>query len=359
MNQLRREGLGYAYDSPEHLVRISADNIRPMGAYMGAWIEVQSIEGDEPTFLAQGTFKLDDPNDENKLVMELFRLSPETRQMGQWVWKELIHVTFAAIVQHERAGESFTRIGRLDRAEADFDVVQDLIQSGDPTITYGKGASAKGILAAALATHVALGRDFISLKTTQSVPMYLDWEDNASRLNARVQGICRGLGMHDKHEFPEIVYRRCSKPLALIVDQVCRERDKTKASFLVVDSMDPASGYDGNWNERAGRLFDALRVIDMTTLIIAHTNKSSITGKGEQGQEAAVFGSIMNTNRARSIWRVEKKQEPESSEALVTLYHDKTNGGKIKKPMSIEVKWWHDEIRLSGHWPLAQLKSAF
>lgn len=358
MNQLRKDGLGYALDNREHLVRFSIDNLRPMGTYLGGWVTVESIEGDAPTFLHQGTYRIDDPNDENKLVKELFTLSPETREMGQWVWKEQVRLFFAAVVHHERDGVAWTRIGRLDMVDDNVDVIQDLIQTGDPTILYGRGAATKGIIATALAVHIALGRDFITLRTTQGVPMYLDWEDNATRLNQRVQGICRGLGLTNKADFPEIPYLRCSQPLSMMVNKVCRERDRTGATFLVVDSMDPASGYSENWNERAGRLFDALRVIDMTTLIIAHTNKASIAGHGDQKQDANVFGSIMNTNRARSVWRVEKEQEPESPEATVTLHHDKTNSGKIKKPLSLTVSWRHaGQIRLTGHIPWDKVQS--
>jgi AAA domain len=323
-----------------------------MGSYIGGWVTVESIEGEKPTFLHQGTYKIDDPSDENKLVRELHALSPETRAMGSWVWKELVRLFFAAVYQKEREGIAFTRIGRLDAVGDDLDLVQDLIQRGDPTILFGSGKATKGVIATAICVSLALGHPFASLNTTRSVPMYLDWEDNALRLNARLQAIARGLGIHDKSEYPEIEYKRCDKPLADMLPQVMRQRDKTKADFLVVDSLDPASGYQGNWNERAGRLFDAIRVLDMTTLIIAHSNKQSLVAKCDQKQDMSVFGSIMNTNRARAVWRVMKEQEPESSEALVTLYQESVNHGKIKKPLQLEISWrYAGEIRIQQHWP--------
>jgi hypothetical protein len=357
MNNLRQSGLGFEADSPEHLIRFSIDNVRQLGRYIGGWVLVESIEGDEPLFLAQGTYCVDDPVDENKLVKELFTFSPETRDMGQYVWKDLVHSFFGAVVNRQREGEAFTKIGRLDGTDSVPDIIEDVVGAGDPTILCGQGSATKGVLATGMCVHLSLGKNFAGLATAQAVPMYLDWEDSATRLNQRVQLISRGLGLKDKREYPEIMYRRCSKPLVQLVNQVCRERDKAKADFLVIDSLDPASGYEGAWNERAGRLFDALRVIDMTTLIIAHTNKASIFGKGDAKQDVSVYGSIMSTNRARSVWRVVKEQEPEASTALVTLHHDKVNGGKIKKPIQLDISWrFPGEIRIDRHWPVGALK---
>ncbi|OGF53947.1 MAG: hypothetical protein A2Z21_09365 [Candidatus Fraserbacteria bacterium RBG_16_55_9] len=104
--------------------------------------------------------------------------------------------------------------------------------------------------------------------------------------------------------------------------------------LTVIDSIAMAAGGDLNDAQAATRLFSAVRQLNTTTLLLAHTAK---TGLGTT--ESSVFGSAFFTYLARSVWEIKATQEPGAAEIDVGLFHRKSNF-RHEKPRGFHIS--HD-----------------
>ena len=80
-------------------------------------------------------------------------------------------------------------------------------------------------------------------------------------------------------------------------------------------------------------LFAALRVLDVATLIIGHTPKTVAEGQAAP----TIYGSVFNSNFARSTWELKTEQEVGDDCAILGLFHRKTNLTRKHPPIGLKV----------------------
>ena len=159
--------------------------------------------------------------------------------------------------------------------------------------------------------------------------MYLDWEDSEEVHIRRLHAL--------QAAHPELVdsfvdYRRCTEPLARMTHELARTIQREGITYLIIDSLLAAAG-SGSDAEATEQFFSALRVLDVATLIIGHVAK----GLSEGQSTATIYGSVFNSNFARSTWELQLEQEIGDDSAVLGLFHRKTNHTRKHHPIGLKV----------------------
>jgi hypothetical protein len=114
----------------------------------------------------------------------------------------------------------------------------------------------------------------------------------------------------------QITYAHMRNPLA---DGI-HDLTERVADFggVVVDSMSAAIGGSMIEDDRVNQFWDAIRAIDLPTLVLAHKSVDNI-----KRRERRFFGSIMNEARVRMAWNAER--QPGTTRVLWECFKD-SNG---------------------------------
>jgi len=255
-------------------------------------------------------------------------------------WEAVLEQVCVYVVEKEREGEPIEEIWPEGATPPRY-LLYPLIPEGIPTIIFGEGASGKSTLALILAACAILPWEdnplgLIPPKDATNV-LYLDYESDAQDIKWKLHALCRGMGLPS---FP-LHYRRSFLPLADDVDQIRAILRQKNAHLLIVDSLGMASGGDLNSTEPTLRFFHALRSLNTTSLLTAHTAKSELT------KTKTVFGSSFFNFLTRSIWEVKKAQELEEDSLSLALFHRKFNRGKPFKPLGFRFSFGEDTLTVA------------
>ena len=98
--------------------------------------------------------------------------------------------------------------------------------------------------------------------------------------------------------------------------------------LLILDSLGMALSGSFNDGDVVVELFQIIRRLKCTTLIIDHQAKAE--GSSEQGP----IGSTYKKALARSVWEIRKA---EGDGFRIGLYHRKSNRGRLHKPIGFEI----------------------
>jgi len=198
-------------------------------------------------------------------------------------------------------------------------LLEPLLPLHQPTIIFGDGGSGKGHIAmvAGILAQLPFYDNKLRL-ATQSKPtntLYLDYEADRSDFERTLSGICNGFGIN-------IGLKRLvmAQPLSECAESLRNKVNQDNIGFLIIDSLGLAAGGDINTAESANKFWAALKTIpNITTLIVAHNSKDLLTKK------KTIYGSVFFQLIARSVWECKKSQEPDSSEMVISLTHNKFN----------------------------------
>ncbi len=236
---------------------------------------------------------------------------------GEIPWKVLIPGACALVLKRYRQGAPLLHIDKDTTCEPLTFIVNPLVLKRKPTVIFadgGKGKSTLGLLAALL---VSTGGSIVGISAVKGRALYLDWEDSDDVHTRRTHALQAG---HPELIDAHVTYRRCTERLARMVHEVARIIQQEQITLLVVDSLLMAAG-GGSDAEATEQFFASLRVLDIATLIIGHTPKTLA-----EGQEIpTIYGSVFNSNLARSTWELRTEQEVGEDTAILGLFHRKRN----------------------------------
>lgn len=97
-------------------------------------------------------------------------------------------------------------------------------------------------------------------------------------------------------------YQACTNPLLTVPHELLRRIQAEGITFVVLDSLAASTGGDAG-AEAATKVFRAIRILNVGTLVLAHIPKPN----GE-GQAPSIYGSVFNKNSPRSTWEIRKEQ---------------------------------------------------
>ena len=209
-----------------------------------------------------------------------------------------------------------------------------VMRVGKATGLYGTGGTGKSMLAIYWCMLITSGQNGPSLEPVgaQEV-LYLDWETDEADFEERVFALQEG---HPELEGAAPHYRNCAQSFLAEFDDIRQYIIKKNIGVVVVDSFEAALGANSNEGESVQPVFNALRQLNCTILVIDHKSKEDAAREESQGP----IGSVMKLNRLRSVY--ELVQEPGfggEDEIVVGMIHKKINSGKKQNPRGFRMSF--------------------
>jgi len=254
-------------------------------------------------------------------------------------WDMILEQLCLEMMEHLHQGQPIEvlRSNNPDLKPPSF-LVKPLLYGHLPNVLFGEGGALKGYLALCLALSAQLPwtdnpLGFTPARQSTKV-LYLDWESDRDETEYRWSQMIKGMGLPDQ----ELAYRRCFRSLQDDIEEIHTKASEIGAGLIIVDSLAPACGaVDIFKSDPAIQLFNLLRELNLTSLIIAHTSKDKEKGK-------TIYGSVFFGNLSRSVWEIQKQQEPGSSVAEVALFHRKVNPGGHLPPMGLKYNFFEEGV---------------
>lgn len=197
----------------------------------------------------------------------------------------------------------------------------DWVPANQTTVLYGDGDSGKSLLALTLAVCALSGLPLAGtwpIARASSI-LYVDYESTADDHQHRLALLTRAL------EVPTVTglhYLPASRPFSEMGPVVRAQRDRTKATVLLLDSLGAASGGEPESAQAALAVINTLRQMGpaCTNLVLAHVSKAGMVEKGAQRK---AYGSVYVRNGPRA--NVEIRRLDDAPGLQVTLRVDKNN----------------------------------
>lgn len=314
------------------LVRI-ADVQRTKSDELSCHIEVQS--GDAHIY--QSRLNLLSSSQQESLCRTL------KRRDGWSGWEAVMHLCMLHVVKSESALSDFVLIDNVEHETSIVYAVEPILMDRTLTVLAGDGGSGKSYFSLALAMTIISGNELVSgLKPGRMGPvLYLDWEDSASEISYRYHALKRGLGLETGSG---LYYQRMTAPIHLVKHDLARIVRRYEPELIIVDSLSMAAGAEPERADSAIRVFDTVRALNCTSLVISHIAKSE-----QNSKRPAPYGSIQVVNQARSVWiqkRIES-DETDESEIVFSITNTKNNREPKNRFFGFRLRFDDDAVRLT------------
>lgn len=201
-------------------------------------------------------------------------------------WPQILTYITAQTMEFSRRGEPGSIISpNLETVKHPGYFISPIIMCGVPSVIYGDKGVNKTTLALACLGLVSLGckqTNFGLYASRQGNAALLDWESTRDLTEYTLGRLISG----DTVPYFDLPYLRCRQPLAEDIDRISNFLASNKIELIAIDSLGQAAGgdkYDSAGKASALRFFEALRQLNVTSLIIAQNakgedNKKTIYG---------------------------------------------------------------------------------
>lgn len=253
---------------------------------------------------------------------------------GDVAWDRVIDEACGLVIREYWKGEPVLKLGNLPMAERQRWQLWPVAPMGQCTVIFGEGGSAKTTLAVAMCLAVQTGWAGLKLGPSVTNGLYLDWETDPDTMNDIIREVKAGAGLLEA----EIDYLYCTQPLVRMLPQLQRHVAEKKIGFVVVDSA--VAALSGEAKEaQTHEIFNALRALKVTSLILTHQSKT------EDGRKTP-YGSIFFWNRARAVWEIRKNQNIGEDSIEVGLFHRKSNRSKLFHSLGYKLTFGNGMIQI-------------
>lgn len=256
-------------------------------------------------------------------------------------WFDGLETLCQKTLSAETVGQPIIEVGtfEVERSALSY-IVEPVIPAGVTTLLYGPGGSGKSVISLGIALSVATGLEVVpGLKPRDVGPvLYLDWETDGYVVNERIRSIATG----SSFEPVNILYRRCNRPLADDADELSHICATRGVKFILIDSAGMAMGAGGDYgdaNESTIRLFDAIRHIGLSTLVVDHVSKQEMKTADGKTKAALPYGSVYKVNLSRSAWELRNTTAEGDERLSLSLVHAKANDSRLREPIGLSVDW--------------------
>lgn len=248
-------------------------------------------------------------------------------------WGDIINQLSLTVVDRARQGEPVQELWTGNDVKRPEYLLEPFIYKGLPNILYGEKGVNKSTLALAFYLCLVLPWKDNPLELTapsRSIKsLILDWETEGDIVQYYLSRLQLGHGLQPL----QLIYRRCSLPLADDLEQIERNISDTGAEVIIIDSLGAAAGGDLNGADIALKFFAALRQLKVTSLIIGQVTKD------ENTKTKKVFGSHFFTYYSRNIWEISKSEGISDDEYDLALFHRSPNLSAPLKPIGFRFHW--------------------
>jgi len=306
--------------------RLADRNYGPGGEI--TWV---SLAPGQEGILHQGYLGLTSTTGKRSLMQALAE-----RQSGK-NWKSIVEQLAILVLRSFREGAEASLIrtgyGAVTRTPV---AIAPLVFEKHPYVLFGAPASAKSYLALILAAIAADEQIQVPPFRCYSKKrvLVLDWESSEADLAFRLARLQAGFG---KTLDELITYRPCSMPLSYDIERVQNVVLNYGIDFIIIDSLGPAAGGDLNAAQSAQQFFSALRSLECTSVILAHTAKS------HEAKRRTIYGSMFFNALARGASEVKSFESPGDDTLSIGIYPRKSNFSRLERPIGLTLRFDGDE----------------
>lgn len=345
-----REGLAYVFEprrEGERLgVRLLVERLKPGDDTLWGLLTVTSTNPGLPREVL-GPIRHNFMASRGSLIGELTRSYDPDAARGNpdsWNedrWRQVIQRLGRELLAASRSRASVDVIGLQDLTQQAPDLVEKLIEEGQPSLLFGPGGAGKGWLSIALALCCRYGLEFCGLKVRQAEPVYLDAEADFETFLRRVKAVGRGLGL-ERAELVRVGLVGAG-PLGSNLEQISRVIAEYRSRLVIHDSVGKLSveiGQHGNYEDAAKQYADAISLLGPG---LSHWLIDHVSG---EGLNKALAGKPINSIRkiydSRVAWEIKKEQEAEAESLVIGLYHAKWNNTRKFTPVALRLEFQSD-----------------
>ena len=235
-------------------------------------------------------------------------------------WESLVELVAETVVERRRSGEPVVRLADVPDTEGLRWMLWPWLMFNMTAVFFGHGGSLKSWVAAWIAVQVAYGIDGAEPANV----LIIDYDSNRSDWRDRIRMVAAGMGLEE----PRNIFYRMG--VSGLVNQVAEYQQiivTNEIGLVIVDPAVAAAGGEAQGEEGVNRLFDALRDLRTTNLLVSH-----ITNDKDSSRP---FGSVFWWNRPRVIYQIRATPEPERDFADIAIINRKMNSGKLVKPFAL------------------------
>ncbi len=308
-------GNGYILDWSDYKLKliVSRLHVHNDGRVTGE-LEIKTIDGEKTfTLHPASTFNFSSDTTRTRLAKAL------AEKRNSIDWTTVIDFLCKNILDLSRCGEPVVDVYAGDETtEPPRYLLEPFIIENYPNIIFGDPGSLKSTFALLLAELVMLPCPEnvldLNVKPESIRVLYLDWETDLATIKWQLTLLQNGLGINPL----SIQYRRCSLPLSQDLDALRTVITTNGIRLVTIDSLGLACGGELKEAMPALEFFKALRTLNVTSLILAHSPKDN-----ENIKKKSIYGSMYFRALSRNIWEIQKQQDQDSDIAHISLYHDK------------------------------------
>ena len=279
------------------------------------------------SFLDQMTLNMNSNSGVNSKVTAIKTFSEMIEDVP---WDSIIrHCAIHTTMKFEE-GHSLVMIGNLPPREEVPYMLHPLIRKDVPCILYGESGIGKSYVALFLALLITNEIPAVGLTPRKANVLYLDWEDGEQNMDERLKALAKGLDI----ETPQLYYQYMDGNLRERLDMVAERISKNDIDLIIVDSKGASLGGRINEADTTVQLFNAIRSLRVTSIVIDHVAKQSAIGP---------IGSTYTVAEARNVWEMTSTKTLGDNNLRIGFYHRKTNMGKIHDSFALEFIFNEDD----------------
>jgi len=218
-------------------------------------------------------------------------------------------------------------------------LLEPLVPMDGMTMHFGNGSAGKSLFVLAQLVTIASGHPVLGVTPAETGNVLLcDWEDSSQTHLERLVAICEGANVPQESLVDTFIYQRMRSSLKESLAGIQELIHKENIKCLAIDSIAMAAGGDPS---DASLMIDTMTKaagLGVPTIMIAHIPKSEI-----DDEPLGPMGSQYQYNSARSLFRLNKKQELDLDESRVYVTNTKMNRGRLRSRMAWDVEFVNDE----------------
>ena len=311
---MESDGSKYTFTFYNQRLRATVDRLDPVRSTIKAALLIETLE--KHAVLYDGAWELTSALYTRRLVDLAEKIAPGLP------WGNIFDAISRHTIDHYETGNPWVCLADMPPPSETVEyLIKPILESGTTTLLFADGGSGKSWLATAISTMVATGRPMGGLIAGQGPTnvAYLDWESSEEVYWRRVNGLCGSMGV----PIPQTVfYRQLSGRLTSFTRDVKTWCQSQEIGLIVIDSAALAAG-EAETSADATRLFEAIREIDVTALVVAHVPKADASRP---------FGSVFMRNGPRSVWKLERDSESDGA-LTIAARHVKSNNTALQAPL--------------------------
>ena len=170
----------------------------------------------------------------------------------------------------------------------------------------------------------------VGLTPTKANVLYLDWEDGEQNLDERLKALAKGLNI----ETPQLYYQYMDGMFRDQVHMVAKRIADNNIDLIIIDSKGAAIGGRINEADTTVQLFNYIRSLRVTSIVIDHVAKQSAIGP---------IGSTYTVAEARNVWEMRAGEHRAPNKMWIGFYHRKTNMSRKHNPFALEFTFDEDD----------------